>query len=52
LNNLLQKRRQKKEKLQAIIHNLGDKKVSEEEKYQDSLLQIKQREIDDKKAVD
>jgi hypothetical protein len=52
LNDMLAKRRAKKQKLQAVVNNLGDKKVQEEDRYQNNMLEIRQKELDDKKAVD
>lgn len=52
LNELLNRRRQKREKLQKVLDNLGQKKISEDTRYQDKLVEIKQKELDDKKAVD
>lgn len=52
LNELLSRRRQKREKLQKVLDTLGEKKINEDQRYQDQLVEIKQKEIDDKKAVD
>jgi hypothetical protein len=52
LAELLNRRKQKREKLQKVLDNLGQKKVEEDTRYQDKLVEIKQRELDDKKAVD
>jgi hypothetical protein len=41
---LLEKRRAKREKLKKIIDNLGEKKISEDERYQNKLIEIKQAE--------
>jgi hypothetical protein len=49
---LLEKRRAKREKLKKIIDNLGEKKISEDERYQNKLIEIKQTENAEKLAVD
>lgn len=52
LQSLLEKRRAKREKLKKIIDNLGEKKISEDERYQTKLIEIKEIEIKEKHTVD
>lgn len=52
LQSLLEKRRAKRDKLKKIIDNLGEKKVSEDERYQTKLIEIKEIEINEKNKVD
>lgn len=52
LNEMLARRKAKKDKLQQVLVTLGDKKIKEDDRYQQKLVEIKQKEMDDKKAVD
>jgi len=52
LKELLNRRRQKREKLQKVLDTLGQKKIAEDNRYHDQLVEIKQKELDDKKLVD
>ena len=52
LQALLEKRKAKREKLKQIIDNLGEKKISEDERYQNKLIEIKEAETKEKLAVD
>lgn len=52
MQDLLSRRQQKREKLRKILENLGDRKIKEDAHYQNKLIEIKQHEIKEKKAVD
>ena len=52
LQELLARRRQKREKLKKILDNLGDRKVQEDSHYQEKLIEIKLREQEEKRGVD
>jgi hypothetical protein len=52
LNELLARRKAKRDKLQNVLDGLGQKKIEEDGRYHQKLTEIKQKEMDDKKAVD
>jgi hypothetical protein len=52
LNELLARRKAKREKLAKVLDNLGGKRIAEDDRYQNKLIEIKQKELDDKKLID
>ncbi len=52
LKQMHERRRQKKDKLYALLSTLSDKKIIQDDYYQQKLFDIKQHEINDKRAID
>ena len=52
LQEMLKRRKFRKDKLQNQLEQLGDKKIKEDDKYQSKLLSIKETEMKDKQLVD
>lgn len=52
MEDLLSKREVKRQKLRKILESLGDRKLKEDQRYHDKLLDIKNKETEEKQMVD